>query len=88
MRRSSLGTFSLITLGAIALSASPGCENTDNGGGDGKVIHRDQRQTTTPDGKQVREREQVRQKSDGQTVKETETQTREPVAPGTTNTPE
>ena len=85
MRRSSLGTFGLIALGAIALSASPGCENTDNGGG--KVIHRDQRQTTTPDGKQVREREQVRQNADGQTVKETETQTREPVAPGTANTP-
>ena len=85
MRASSFGTFGLIAFGAVALATSPGCENTDNDhNNNGKVISRDQRQHTEPDGTQVREREQVRQASDGQTVRETETQTRQPVSPDAT----
>jgi hypothetical protein len=47
------------------------------------VTDRDQSQTTSPDGSAVRQRTQIRQTSDGQTVRETETQEREVVPPGT-----
>ena len=79
MRLSTLGTFTSMVLGTLVFAAVPGCESS----GDGKVVDRDQTQTTNPDGSQVRQRTQVRQTSDGQTVRETETQTREPVSGGT-----
>ena len=79
MRKSSLETLGLIALGAMALSAAPGCESHDDNDNGGRVISRDQSQQTNPDGTQIRTREQVRETSSGQTVRETETQTREPV---------
>ena len=75
MRLASLGTVTSIVLGTFVLAAAPGCESTD-----GKVVDRDQTQTTNPNGSQTRQRTQVRQTSDGKMVRETETQTREPVS--------
>jgi hypothetical protein len=83
MRFSSLGAFALLTCGAIALATSTGCEE-NNKNDSGRVMDRNQTQHTNPDGSQVRERTQVRQTPDGQTVKETETQKREPVSPQST----
>ena len=82
MRFSTFDTLALLTCGAIALATSTGCES--NGNGSGQVTDRHQTQHTNPDGSEVRERTQVRETPEGQTVKETETQKREPVSPNTT----
>jgi len=82
MRFASLGTFALLTCGALTLATSTGCE--ENNKDSGRVIDRDQKQQTNPDGSEVRTRTQVRETPDGQTVKETETQKREPVSPQST----
>lgn len=85
MRHSSLGKLLAIAL-PLALAAA-GCENM---GGNknrpesgGRVIDRDQSQTTSPDGSAQRTRTQVRQTPSGATIRETETQKREVLNPGT-----
>ena len=83
MQVSTFATKALFTFGAMAVATAIGCEsNGKNGSGD--VSDRNQSQHTNPDGSQVRERSQVRQMPDGQAVKETEIQKREPVAPNST----
>ena len=82
MRFSTLGTAALLTCGTLALATSTGCES--NKANSGQVTDRSQTQHTNPDGSEVRERTQIRQTPEGQTVKETETQKREPVSPNTT----
>src|SRR4051794_17993142 len=82
MRFASLGTFALVTCGAFALAGTSGCESNNKDQDSGRVSNRNQTQHTNPDGTQVRERTQVRETPEGQTVRETETQTRQPVSPG------
>ena len=79
VRYSSLGKVAVATF-SLALAA--GCENMGGNKGGGQVTDRDQQQHTNPDGTQVRQRSQVRQTQGGQAIKETETQTRQPVSPG------
>ena len=88
MHHSTLGKLSTATL-ALALCAV-GCQST---GGDssagtaqekgGTVVDRSQGQTVSPDGTATRTRTQVRQAPSGTLVRETQTEQREVVAPGT-----
>ena len=88
MRQFPLGKLSATTAAALLTCAlaGVGCESHDRHhdaqGGRGRVTDRDQQQQTQADGTQVRTRSQVRQTPGGQAVRETETQTREPVQPG------
>ena len=80
MRKFPLG-FLPIFAAAMAIY---GCENMNGNRDKGAVVDRDQKQHTSADGDtQVRQRSQVRQTPDGQTIRETETQKRETVQPGT-----
>lgn len=79
MRKSSLG---FVTLATLTLAIA-GCESMNGDKNGGAVKDRDQSQHTNPDGSQVRTRSQVRETPSGETVRETETQKREVVKPGT-----
>lgn len=65
---------------AVLLSvAAVGCQN-----GNGEIKSRTQDQEVRPDGTAVQTRSQVRETPSGTTVRETQTQTRKEVSPGTT----
>ena len=84
MRLSPLGNVALVSL-TLGL-AGFGCESSNNGSdaqlSGGKVIDRDQSQTSSPDGSARRTRTQVRETPSGATVVETQTEERKVVQPG------
>jgi hypothetical protein len=80
-----LGKLALAVLAVAGLTGATGCQVSGSGsaGGRSRVVDRQQNQTVTPDGAAVRTRTQVRETNDGTTVRETQTERREPVSPGT-----
>jgi hypothetical protein len=85
LRYSSLGSVAFASL-ALGL-AGFGCESSNNSHSDaqlsgGKVIDRDQSQTSSPDGSATRTRTQVRETPSGATVQETQTEERKVIQPG------
>jgi hypothetical protein len=82
VRKFPLGVVPIVIIASAV--ANPGCENMNGDPNKGAVVDRNQQQQTSADGNtQVRERTQVRQTPDGQTIRETETQKREVVPAGT-----
>jgi hypothetical protein len=90
LRQSSLGNVALASL-ALALVGF-GCESSNKSSSDaqlsgGKVIDRDQSQTSSPDGSATRTRTQTRETPSGATVKETQTEERKVIQPGQSGQP-
>jgi hypothetical protein len=87
VRKSSLGNVALASL-ALAV-AGFGCESSSQSSNSsdaqlsgGKVVDRDQQQTSSPDGSGKRVRTQVRETPSGATVQETQTEERKVIQPG------
>ena len=80
-----LGKLAVAILAVAGLTGATGCQvsGDSGGGGRGRVVDRQQSQDVNPDGSAVRTRVQVRETPSGPTVRETQTERREVVSPGT-----